>query len=137
MLNIFYGEPEGDRWLLFDRYPRRFARRLLKGAPQLGGQKRVFLNLCAGLDRIGVQYRVNDYRSARNNPDELACIIGKAHLLDKIGWKNPILFGAATYSHPIDDPNLFHRLPVKKVLVPGPWVKQMWQPYWGEAVKAW
>src|SRR5262249_39761755 len=137
MLNIFYEEPEGDRWLPFDRYPRRVVRRLLRGKGQTGGHKRVFLNLCTGLDRIGVTYRVNDYRRAKLNPAELACIIGKPHVLEKIEWKNPILFGAAVHSHPVDDPNLLQRLPIKKVLVPGPWMKRMCQPYWGDAVEAW
>jgi len=137
MLNIFYQEPEQDRWLPFDRYPRRIVRRLLRGRPQVGGQKRIFLNLCAGLDRIGVRYRVNDYGYARKNPGELACIIGKPFVLDKMKWKNPILFGAAVYSHPLDDPHLLQRLPIKKVLVPGPWMKEMCRPYWGDAVEAW
>lgn len=115
MLNIFYENPDGDRWVPFDRYPRRIIRRAVRGKLQPGGQMRVFLNLCVGLDRIGVPYRVNDYRHARKNLDELACIVGKPCVLDKIEWKNPILFGAAVYSHPLDDPHLLERLPVKKI----------------------
>ena len=137
MLNIFYENPDGDRWVPFDRYPRRIIRRAVRGKLQPGGQMRVFLNLCVGLDRIGVPYRVNDYRHARKNLDELACIVGKPCVLDKIEWKNPILFGAAVYSHPLDDPHLLERLPVKKILVPGPWMKEMCRPYWGDVVDAW
>jgi glycosyltransferase involved in cell wall biosynthesis len=137
MLNIYYEEPDEDRWVPLDRYPRRIVRRLLRGPAQPGGQKRVFLNLCAGLERIGVSYRVNDYRWAKLNPAELVCIVGKPHVLNKMSWRNPILFGAACYSHPVDDPSLLQRLPVKKVLVPGPWMKRMCQPYWGDAVEFW
>lgn len=137
MLNIFYEEPEGDRWLPLDRYPRRFARWLLRGPPRAGGQKRLFLNLCAGLDRIGVEYRVNDYGWAKRNPAALACIVGKPHVLDKIEWQNPILFGAAVFSHPNDDPHLFERLPVRKVLVPSAWMKEMWKPVWDEQISVW
>ena len=137
MLNLFYEEPEGDRWLPLDRFPRRIVRRILRGKPQIGGQKRVFLNLCAGLDRLGVRYRLNDYHYARQHPDELMCIIGKAHVLDRMEWQNPILFGAAVFSHPLDDPHLFERLPVRKVLVPGAWMKEMWRPYWDEPVAVW
>lgn len=97
----------------------------------------MFLNLRAGLDRIGTPYRINDYRDARRKPEELVCIVGKPWLLDKIEWHNPILFGAAVYSHPVDDPHLLERRPVKKVLVPGPWMKKMCEPYWGAAVEAW
>jgi hypothetical protein len=137
MLNIFYQEPDGDRWFPFDRYPRRLIRRLVRGRPRPGGQMRVFLNLCAGLDRLGVRYRVNDYQHAKRNPGELACIVGKPCVLDKIVWKNPILFGAAIYSHPLDDRHLLQRLPIKKVLVPGRWMKEMCKPYWGDHVEAW
>jgi hypothetical protein len=136
-LNLFYEEPDSDRWLPFDRYPRRVIRRFLRGKQRPGGQTRVFLNLCAGLDRIGAQYRVNDYGHAKRHPRALACIIGKPFVLDKVRWENPILFGAAVYSHPIDDPRLLERLPVRMVLVPGRWMKDMCEPYWGCAVRTW
>jgi glycosyltransferase involved in cell wall biosynthesis len=137
VLNLFYEEPDEDRWLPFDRLPRRIARRVLRGNPVIGGHKRVFLNLRAGLDRLGVRYRINDYDHARRNPDELVCIVGKAHVLDKMKWRNPILFGAAVFSHPLDDPRLFERLPVRKVLVPGAWMKEMWRPHWDEPIAVW
>ncbi len=137
MLNIFYEEPDQDRWIPFDRYPRRVVRQIVRGKPRPGGHMRLFLNLCAGLDRISVSYRVNDYWHARTHPDELACIVGKPCVLDKIEWKNPILLGAAVYSHPLDNPSLLEQLPIKKILVPGPWMKEMCKPYWGDAVDAW
>jgi hypothetical protein len=110
---------------------------MVRGRPRIGGQRRVFLNLCAGLDRIGVRYRINNYRYARQHPDELACIIGKPGVLNKAKWTNPILFGASGYSEPVTDPHLLERLPVRRVLVPGPWVETMCRPVWGQAVKAW
>jgi hypothetical protein len=129
ILNLFYEEKD-DRWLPWDRYPRRVINRLLLGKRSPSGQTRVFLNLCAGLDKLGIRYRVNDYHFIKNNPSELACIIGRPFVLNKIEWKNPILFGVAAYDHPIDDPDLFERLPVKKVLVPGRWYEDMCRPYW-------
>lgn len=137
MLNLFYEEPDPDRFIPYDRYPRRWIRRLLRGAPRPGGQMRVFLNLCAGLDKIGVRYRVNDYRYARRHPDELVCIIGKPHVLDRVKWRNPIVFGASVFSHPVDDPDILQRLPVKLVLVPGEWYRRMFEPYYGDKVVAW
>jgi glycosyltransferase involved in cell wall biosynthesis len=137
MLNICYEEPDNDRWLPMDRYPRRLVRRLWRGRPRPGGHKRIFLNLCAGLDRLGVRYRVNAYRYLKRNPNELACIIGKPLVLDKMEWKNPILFGGAVHSHPLDDPGLHQRRPIRKVLVPGTWMKEMCKPYWGDAVEVW
>lgn len=135
ILNLFY-EDKDDRWFPGDRHLRRTARRILFGKPRMSGQQRVFLNLCAGLDRLGIRYRVNDYRYIRKHPEELACIIGRTFLLDKIKWKNPILLGVAVFNHPLDDPKLFDRLPVKKFLVPGPWYADMYRPYWPDT-EAW
>ena len=136
-LNLFYEEPDFDRWLPFDRYPRSLIRRIVRGRPRAGGQTRVFLNLCAGLDIMAIPYRINGYRYIERHPDELACIIGKPHVLNKTHWRNPILFGAAVYSHPLADPDLLKRLPVRKVLVPGEWMRQMCEPYYGGAVVDW
>jgi glycosyltransferase involved in cell wall biosynthesis len=137
IINLFYEEPENDRWLPFDRYPRRIARRLLRGRPWIGGHQLVFRNICAGLDRIGIAYRVNDYARAKHNPGAVACIVGKPCVLAKMEWKNPILFGASVFSHPSDDPRLLERLPVKKILVPCGWMKDMWKPVWDEPVAVW
>lgn len=137
MLRLFYQEPDDDRWFPYDRYPRAVIRRVVRGPRRLGGQARVFLNLCEGLRRIGAPFLVNDFAFTKRNPSELACIVGKPFLLDKIKWENPILFGAAIYSHSIDDPDLLQRLPVKKVLVPGPWMHEMCKPHWGDAVLDW
>ena len=138
MLNLFYQEPDPDRWFPFDRYPRRVIRRIARGQRRPGGQERVFLNLQAGLDRLGVRYRVNDYHRARRHPEEIACIIGKPHVLDKIDWQNPVVFGAATFSHPLERPDFLQRYPtVKKILVPGEWMRRMWEPYLADIVTVW
>ena len=112
-------------------------RRIVRGKRRARGQTRVFLNLCAGLDILGIPYRINGYRHIKRHPEELACIIGKPHLLNEVRWRNPILFGAAVHSHPLSDPDLLRRLPVRKVLVPGEWMRKMCEPYYGEAVVAW
>lgn len=136
-LNLFYQEPDPDRWFPFDRYPRRAVRRLVQETPRPGGHALVFLNLVKGLDRLGVPYRVNDFRYARRHPDELACIIGKPQVLFEREWKNPVLFGASVFSHPLDCPDLFERYPVQKLLVPGEWTRQMFESYFGNHVSAW
>ena len=136
-LNLFYQEPNPDRWVPYDRYPRALARRLVRGAPRPGGQMMVFLNLVKGLDRIGQPYRVNDFRYARHHPDELACIVGKPQVLFDREWKNPVLFGASIFSHPIDHPDLFERYPVREVLVPGEWMRRMFEPTYGDRVTVW
>src|SRR5438045_3567403 len=82
-VNLFYQEPDPDRWFALDRFPRRLIRRIIRGKRCPGGQERVFLNLRKGLDRLGVAYRVNDYKYAKENPRELVCVIGKPHVLDQ------------------------------------------------------
>ncbi|WP_147321966.1 glycosyltransferase [Mucilaginibacter conchicola] len=53
-------------------------------------------------------------------------------------WKNPVILGAAIYSHPVDHPDLFNKYPqVKRVLVPGEWICDMFKPYYGDKVIAW
>lgn len=136
-LNIFYEEPDPDRWFPLDRYPRRIVRRLVRGPLQPGGAERVFLNLCAGLDQLGVPYRANDYRHMLRNPQELACVVGKPFVLDRIPEQTPILFGTSIYSHPLDDPELPRRRPIRRVLVPCPWVRDMFAEIWPGRVQVW
>lgn len=137
-LNLFYEDRlRTDRWIPGDRYARSVARRMLRGKVQPGGQMRVFLNLCAGLDQLKVPYRVNDYKYAASHPHEVVGIVGKPHVLNRVEWRNPIVFGAAVYSHPSDDPDLLRRLAIRKVLVPGEWMREMCAPAWGDSVRTW
>ena len=104
-LNIFYHDGfDNDRWFPFDRFPRAVIRRLIRGPRRILGHERLFLNLLAGLDKIGTPYRLNDYRYLRSHPDEVACGVGKPHILDWFGPKTPIIFGPVVYNHPIDVP---------------------------------
>lgn len=138
VLNLFYEEPDTDRWLPFDRYPRRLIRRSVRSKRQPGGPERVFLNLRSGLEKLGVPYRVNDYKAARKQSSELAGVIGKPHVLDDKEWRNPIVFGSATFSHPVEQPNFLRRhRTIRKILVPGEWMRRMWEPYYGDRVEAW
>ena len=137
MLNLFYGEPDNDRWLPFDRYPRGIVRRIVRGPSRPGGQRRVFLNLRLGLDRLGIPYRANDLRHARANPQELCCILGKRHLLDSFQLPNPLMVGPCCHDHPIDAPDLSSRAAVRRILVPGEWMRLMCAPLWGDKVHSW
>jgi glycosyltransferase involved in cell wall biosynthesis len=138
-VNIFYEEPDPDRWIRFDRYPRRLVRRLVRGPQRPGSIMMIATGLIAGLKKLNVPYRFNDYKYIRKHPQEVACIIGKPHLLEKYRWPNPILFGAGIFSHPVACPDLLQQYPnIKKILVPGPWVREMFTPFYGEdKVIAW
>lgn len=137
-LNLFYEEPDPDRWFKYDRYPRKIIRRLTRGKGRPGGVMMIAINLMKGLDKIGVPYRFNDYSYIKKHPGEIACIIGKPQVLFDRNWKNPVIFGAGIYSHPIECPNLFERYSVvKRFLVPGEWMVKMCKPYYGDKVIAW
>lgn len=136
-LNLFYEEPDPDRWVPFDRYPRRLVRRLWRGLWQPSGHMRVLLNLMTGLDRLGIPYRVNDYRYMRANQGELACLIGKPHILKEFPPSTPLLLGPSIYNHPIDDEHLPYRHAIRQVLVPSEWVKKMFSTLWPGLVTVW
>lgn len=137
-LNLFYAEPDPDRWVKYDRYPRKLIRRIIRGKQRPGGVMMVALNLMAGLDKLNIFYRFNDYRYIKKHPEELACIIGKPHLLYEKQWKNPVLLGAGIFSHPTDSPDIFIKYPhLKHLLVPGDWMRKMFEPYYGNKVSSW
>jgi glycosyltransferase involved in cell wall biosynthesis len=137
ILNLFYEEPDPDRWLPFDRYPRRWIRHLVRGQEEPRGTMRAFLNLVGGLDRIGAAYRLNDFRHIAAHSGELACVFGKPQVLRRIPARTPILFGTSIYSHPSDDPGLPRARPVRQVLVPSPWVQRMFEEVWPGLVSVW
>ena len=129
VLNLFFEERD-DRWFPGDRRIRPLVRRLLLGKTWISGQRRVFLNLRAGLDRLGLPYRVNDYSYIRKHPDELACILGRPFVLDWFEWKNPLLLGVAMFNHPVDAPERLKDLAKQTILVPSQWYAEMCRPYW-------
>lgn len=137
-INLFYSEPDPDRWFKYDRYPRRLIRRIIRGKQKPGGVMLVAINLMRGFDKLGVPYRFNDYSYIQKHENEIACIIGKPNVLFDNKWKNPIIFGAGIFSHPVERPDIFKEFPtLKLVLVPGQWMLSMFAPYYPSQVKSW
>jgi glycosyltransferase involved in cell wall biosynthesis len=136
-LNIFYQEPMPDRWVAYDRYPRKLVREFLYltgiRRQRPSGHRMVYQNLKKGLDRAGIPYRDNDFQYIRSHPHELLCIIGKPHLLFDYDWPNPIVFGASIFDHPKACQDFWERYPnVKKMLIPGPWMYDMFAEHYPE-----
>lgn len=129
-LNLFYEHDPADRWL-------PLVRRALRRTTGAGAALQGFRNLCAGLDRLGIPYRVNDYARLRRHPGEIACVVGEAPVLRKIPCGTPVVFGPAGYDHPIDNPTLLSDHNIRGVLVSCEWVRKMCEPYWGRKVHAW
>ncbi len=124
-LFLFFEEPELDRWLPFDRHPRRIVRRILRGPSQIGGVQRWFLNLCRGLDQIGVAYSVNDYDLIRRRDDAVAFVIGKSHVIGKIPAGVPIVFGPGVDSHPCAN-DFWRTAGIVHLLISCDWFAQMY-----------
>lgn len=98
----------------------------------------IAVSLMKGLDKLNVPYRFNDYNYIKKHPEEIACIIGMPFILFEKKWINPVILGAGIYSHAIECPDLFKKYPnVKRCLVPGEWMRKMFEPYYGDKVLAW
>ena len=123
---IFYEEPDPDRWIRGDRYFRGVVRRVLRGRPSPGGMMRWFLNLKAGLDQLGVNYRVNDFTGLRNCPGAVAHVIGKPQVIDKIPARHPIVFGPAVAAHPYEN-DFWDRNDLRLILISCEWFSRMYR----------
>jgi hypothetical protein len=133
---IVYREPETDRWVPGDRYPRRIVRSLVRGKP-ITGYRRCLQSLKAGLSRLGVPFEFNSDRAIARNPDQSVGLLGKRDALASWRWPNPIVCGPLMLDHPKDQPDLFERFNAKLYLVAGPWMKAMFEPYFGDRVRVW
>lgn len=135
-LSLFYREPDPDRWVKFDRYPRRLVRRVIRGPAQPGGMARYFLNLCAGLDRLGISYAVNRMPTRSSKP--ICGVIGKPSILNTRYWNFPVVFGPAGYSHPSEGPDLLSHPAINLVLVSCEWMHRMFsEVYDPRRVRVW
>jgi glycosyltransferase involved in cell wall biosynthesis len=137
LLNIFYKEPDYDRWFTYDRYPRRIMRRIVRGPSQPGGVERYYLNLIDGFRRIGIPHLTNSFRYARSHPRSVVGVVGKGHLLTERHWRNPILFGPAGFSHPTENAEALETAPIEMILVSCEWMKQMYLPHTSLPIRVW
>jgi hypothetical protein len=124
-LFLFYQEPDPDRWIPGDHVPRQWVRRLVRGEPKPGGVMRWYLNLRAGLDQLGINYRVNDYRGLRRNPGAVAHVVGKPHVIDLIPAGHPIVYGPGIAAHPYEN-EFWNRPEIALILASCDWFKAMY-----------
>ncbi len=128
MINLFYEEPNPDRWVPFDRYPRGFIRRIVRGEPPIGGVQRWYLNLKKGLELIGADFKDLSYTNPQKNKHSTSCIIGKPHVIQKCNHTQPIILGPGLPSHPYDFKD-WEKYNIKKILISCDWFKQMYDEY--------
>lgn len=136
-LNIFYQEPEPDRWFRYDHYPRKIIRHILRGKPKYSGQFMVYYNLVKGLQKAGIPYRVNNFKHINNHSDEIACLIGKDEILYERKWKCPVVFGPSFGINPVSNPDILQQYPIKKLIVPCTWLKDLFSNYGSNNVEVW
>lgn len=125
-LHLFYEEPDPDRWVKYDRYPRRVIRQIFRGEPPVGGVKKWFVNLVKGLDALNQPYTINKYNLLKRQPDDLALVIGKPQVLQKIPANLRVMYGPAIASHP-SDPDFAPLLnKIEHLIVPCEWTRELY-----------
>ena len=126
-INIFYEEPDPDRWIKFDRYPRRIIRKFIRGKAPVGGVQKWFINLVKGLDELDFPYEINNYRKLRRVRNEWALVIGKPQVLKKIPAHTNIIYGPGISSHPNDDNFWVADSNIRHIIISCEWFKIMYE----------
>ena len=135
---IYKGLQLTDRWFKGDHFWRTPIRRILRGPDRVGGIDRVYLNLCAGLDLLGIEYVVNPKMSEIRSSDWVGVIGRGRSCLDRYTALNPIVTGIAVAYHPAEWPTLFEDYRVIYNVVHSNWVKEIYTKWYGESrIKIW
>lgn len=130
-------EPERDRWAPGDRFIRPLVRRLVRGKRRIGGVDKVFVNLCLGLDRLGIRYEVNmPFKHLR--ADDHVGVLGRGrHSLQGYDRPNPIVAGIGLMGHPGEWPTLLDDYPIVRYLQHSEWANNVYKPYFGNRCGIW
>jgi glycosyltransferase involved in cell wall biosynthesis len=135
---LYYrAEPEKDRWLRGDRFVRPIIRRIVRGKPRPGGLDKVFINLCLGLDKLGVPYEVNLPFSRLGSDDHVGVLGRGPRVLAGYNRPNPIVAGIGLMNHPSEWPSLCTDYPVVKYLQHSKWANDIFIPYYGKHCDIW
>ncbi len=111
----------------------RFLWRTLRRKQVRSGYYTAFMNLCLALRRAGVDYRINDFATARRYPDHPIAVCGYPTVFEKIAsLPNPRLIGPGLYSSPSENPTLFNDPRSMFYIQRCEWMKNLFAPYYGE-----
>jgi len=98
---------------------------------------RVFLNLCAGLDRLKIPYEVN-LPFAQLEPQDRIGVLGVGkYCLKGYNRPNRLVAGIGLMTHPSEWPTLFEDYPVITYLHASQWVSEYYRPYYGSRSAIW
>jgi len=94
----------------------------------------VFINLCKGLDKLGISYEVN-VPFDRLRPEDRVGVLGRGrYSLKGYDQPNPIVAGVALMTHPSQWPTLCEDYPVVRYLQHSDWASDVYRPYFGDEV---
>jgi len=133
----YHAEPERDRWLPGDRLVRPFIRRVIRGKPRPGGVDKVFINLCLGLDRLGIKYEVNLPFEELQDHDRVGVLGRGRQCLKGYDRCNSIVAGVALMAHPSEWQTLCDEYPVVRYLQHSEWANNVYKPYFGDRCGIW
>jgi glycosyltransferase involved in cell wall biosynthesis len=103
----------------------------------MGGPEKVFVNLCLGLDHLGMNYEVNLPFENLGDEDLVGVIgLGRDPL---VGYDRPfpIVAGPGLMTHPSEWPDLCARYPVVRYLQHSTWANDVYIPYYGDKCAIW
>lgn len=130
-------EPKPDRFILGDHYIRPIIRRIIRGKSLPGGVDKVFINLCLGLDKLGIQYEVNLPFNQLRQGDRIGVLGRGHHCLKGYNLDFPIVAGIGLMTHPSEWPSLCEDYPVVKYLQHSDWANEVYKPYFGDRCDIW
>jgi len=139
-LLLFYREYEADKFVKYDRYLKKILRPLYHMThhrQKTSGYAVWFDLLRRGLAKAGFGVRVNDYRTARKNPDYPVGLIGYTGLLENWKLPNPAVLGPGLYDHPQLAPDLFKDPRFRKYVTVAPWTMDIYKPVYGDHCFSW
>lgn len=119
------------------RRAARYLYRTVRRKQVYTGFYTAFLALRTALERHGCDVRVNDFATARANPDYPIGIAGYPSVLDAVRLPNPMIFGPGDYGTPKDAVAVAARGQMKLLIQPSDWFRDYYRPSCGDKVVTW
>lgn len=127
-LYVYYEELETDRWFKYDRFPRSFIRRLIRGPKQISGVERWFINFLSGLQEIGQDYEINNFNILKKDESIIALVFGRPHVIEALPSHTKIIYGPGLPSHPSEN-SFWYNQNLIHLIAPCKWMKEMYEQH--------
>lgn len=137
-LCIYFIKPKTPkRWFEGDQKIRMAVKWLIGKRERVGGVEKVYLNLCKGLDNIGIAYNTN-LPFEELQEDDIPIVLGLGtQCLQGYNRPNPIIAGIALMTNPSEWPDLFEKYPVKVYLQHSEWAANIYKKYFVNRCDVW